>query len=122
MFEPDVAQDKFPGGYISLRVTGQIKALLGMQRFDRMGAVEVAMLCTDTARDMNKQVESMALDQNALLHWGQTNGLMTANDVNSRFGPSGHIPGRLGKWRAAQATLGGSTFVNSFMKRCGLVG
>ena len=116
MFDSEVAQNKFPGGYISLRVTGQTKASLGMQQFDPTGAVEVSLLGTEAAFDLIKRVERMALDKNALLHWGQTNGLMTAQEVSSRFS------GRLEKWRAIQATLGGSTFVNSFMKRCGLAG
>src|SRR5690348_11583684 len=34
----------FPAGYLSLRVCGRTAALLGMQRFDRNGLVEVSLL------------------------------------------------------------------------------
>jgi hypothetical protein len=120
MFDSEVTTNKFPGGYISLRVTGQTKASLGMQQFERTGAVEVSLLGTADAFDLIKKVESMALAKGALLHWGQSNGLMTAKELDSRFPDTPEFPGRLDKWRAVQASLGGNTFTNLFMKRVGL--
>lgn len=69
---------------------------------------------TRTIGALIQEIETLALAQGRILHWGQSNGLMNNLDVQERFP-------QLAKWKAAQELFGGSTFVNLFMQRCGLV-
>lgn len=112
-----VDQNKYPAGYISLRVSGQTGALLGMQQFKRTGHVEISLLDTSDDDGWVETAEKVALGLGGILHWGQSNGRMTAADVKKRFGSS------LTKWNEARKKLNGNstTFVNTFMKRLGLV-
>jgi hypothetical protein len=55
--------------------------------------------------------------QHGALHWGQSNGKMTKSDVGNAY-PAPHI---LQRWKEVQRKLGGATFTNDFMRRCGLV-
>jgi len=112
-----VAQNKYPAGYISLRATGQTDALLGMQQFKRTGHVEISLLDTSDDEGWVETAEKVALGLGGILHWGQSNGRMTAAQVKQRFGPS------LVKWNEVRKKLNGdsTTFVNTFMKRLGLV-
>ena len=112
-----VAQNKYPAGYISLRATGQTDALLGMQQFKRTGHVEISLLDTSDDEGWVETAEKVALGLGGILHWGQSNGRMTAADVKKRFGSS------LANWNEVRKKLNGNstTFVNTFMKRLGLV-
>jgi hypothetical protein len=105
----------FPAGYISLRVTGRTKALLGMQRFDRNGFVEVSLLGRPDGYALVQLVEQIARHQGGALHWGQSNGMMDFLDLEAHYGNP-----NINKWKAAQQRLGGETFTNNFMRRCGL--
>ena len=109
---PDKA---FPAGYLSLRVCGRTDALLGMERFDRNAMVEVVLISSPDGYHLVRQVEEIARNQGAALHWGQSNGLMEFIDLEFVYGNS-----RIDRWRAVQRQLGGETFTNYFMQRCGL--
>jgi hypothetical protein len=123
-FDAGVDLKTYPTGYLSLRTCGRTGALMGMQQFGRQGGstalseatgtVEMSMLGNSDGFDLIRQAERLALSMNGILHWGQSNGLMNANDVKQRF-PN------LPAWQAVQQKLGGTTFTNLFMKRCGLV-
>ena len=104
----------YPGGRISLRVTGRTNALLGMQRFDRTGFVEVSMLGRPHGYELMRRTERLARNMGAALHWGQSCGMMDFFDMDANYGS------RLERWRAAQQQLGGRTFTNRFMERLGL--
>jgi len=106
----------FPVGYLTLRVTGKTEALMGMQRFDRNGHVELSLMGNPDDYEVVRRVERIALENGGALHWGQSNGLMTFRDLGVAYGTS-----NISKWLAAQRLLGGDTFTNSFMRRCGLV-
>jgi hypothetical protein len=126
-FDAGIPNNIFPAGYLSLRACGPTSALLGMQQFGLLptnqrdtdefpnvtGNVEISLLGNADDFGVIQQVEKIALQQGGLLHWGQSNGLMNDLDVQERFP-------KLGKWKAAQQLLGGKTFVNLFMQRCGL--
>jgi hypothetical protein len=101
-----------PAGYISLRVTGRTQALLGMQRFDRTGFVEIAMIRAPDGARLIRQVEDIARFQGGNLHWGQANGRMDFLQLEATFGNN-----RINTWKDTQAALGGSTFTNNFMRR-----
>jgi hypothetical protein len=105
-----------PAGYLSLRVTGETKALLGMERFDRNGMVELSLFGNPDDYALMRRVEQLALEMGGALHWGQSNGLMTIADVSGAYSPSA-----ITKWQSVQEELGGRTFTNFFMKRSGLV-
>ena len=77
------------------------------------GNVEISLLGNGDDFGVIQQIEALALEQGGILHWGQSNGLMNDLDVHERFP-------ELSKWKEAQQLLGGSTFVNLFMQRCGL--
>jgi hypothetical protein len=125
-FDAGLAQGVYPAGYLSLRACGPTAALLGMEQFGVLpfdpgnpqctGAVEMALkLNTDTI-GVTQQFETIALTQepqHGNLHWGQSNGLLTAAEVQSGY------PG-LQTWIKSQAQLGGQAFINEFMQRCGL--
>ena len=113
--------DRFAAGYVSLRACGPTAATLGMTQYgqigdfpDVSGTVEMSLLGTSDDFDNVKLFEQMALAQGGVLHWGQSNGLLNSDEVLAQF-PN------LGKWKASQEALGGSTFTNLFMNRCGLV-
>jgi hypothetical protein len=114
LFDNYVDHGVFPSGWISLRVTGRTDALLGMQQFDLTGTTEVVLIGNPDDYAAVQELERIAIERGGLLHWGQSNGLLTAQDVASQFG------GNLAKWTDAQRTLGGDTFRNRFMDRCGL--
>jgi hypothetical protein len=121
-FDAGIPQNIFPAGYVSLRACGPTAALLGMEQFGSIGAdafpdvtgmVEISLLGNSDDFGVIRQAEQLALSQGALLHWGQSNGLMTAFDVQERY-PN------VAKWMAAQRILGSATFTNLFMRRCAL--
>ena len=122
-FDVGIDQKIYPAGYLSLRACGRTNASLGIQQFgypggsnvlaDSTGTVELSLLGNSDDFGLVREAESMALSMNGILHWGQSNGLMTANDVKQRFP-------KLPEWQANQQILGGATFTNQFMKRCGL--
>ena len=123
-FDAEVPQNIWPAGYLSLRSCGQSVALLAPEQFGELGseplsnvtgAVEMSLLLNDDAVGFIQQFEQTALGAGGILHWGQSNGLLMASNVQQSF-PD------LPKWQEAQRLLGGNTFVNSFMIRCGLVG
>jgi hypothetical protein len=105
----------FPAGWFSLRVCGKSSALLGMERFDRNGMVEVSLIGNPDDYGVVQRLEQITRNQGGALHWGQSNGFMTLTDLEFAYGKA-----RLDIWRAKQQALGGDTFTNLFMKRCGL--
>ncbi len=105
----------FPAGWFSLRVTGRTAALLGMQRFQPTGMVEVSLIGRPDGYGLVQFVEQIARNQGGALHWGQSNGMMSFLDLEFTYGNS-----RINKWKTAQRALGGDTFTNLFMRRCGL--
>jgi len=127
-FDAGIPNNIFPAGYLSLRACGPTAAFLGMQQFgelpanqrdtdefpDVTGNVEISLLGNADDWGVIQEIETLALAQGGILHWGQSNGLMNNLDVHERFP-------QLAKWKAAQELFGGSTFVNLFMQRCGLV-
>jgi hypothetical protein len=106
----------FPGGYVALRVTGRTDALLGMERFERNGHVEFSLVGNPDDYELVRRIQQMALDMGGTLHWGQSNGLMTFREVGAAYGDA-----NIALWRQYQQILGGGTFTNFFMKRCGLI-
>jgi len=89
-------------GYASLRFVGQTRALLGMERYPRTCAIEVACL-----RDMTGSQEvvdfAVALARsptfNGILHWGQRND-HTQAEIERIFGDSfASQTGSLKTWR-----------------------
>jgi len=106
---------KYPAGWISLRVTGRTAALLGMQRFDRTGFVEISLLGRPHGYELVRQAETIARNQGAALHWGQSCGMMSFLDLEANYGNN-----RIDRWKAVQRQLGGRTFRNRFMERLGL--
>ena len=123
-FDQGIPQNIFPAGYLSLRACGPTSATLGTEQFGVAGpftsptkvtgAVEMSLLRNGDSIGLIPQFEQLALHQSGNLHWGQSNGLMGAQDVQNRY--SG-----LNAWNTAQAYFGGATFTNAFMTRCGLV-
>jgi hypothetical protein len=105
----------FPAGWLSLRVTGRTAALLGMERFDLNGMVEVSLIGRPDGYATVRLVEQLTRNEGGALHWGQSNGMIRFIDLESTYGNV-----RLDKWKAAQRALGGDTFTNLFMRRCGL--
>lgn len=105
----------FPG-YISLRFCGPTRALLGMQMSHPTACIEVAGIDTEHAREIVVAAEQLALSMGGALHWGQSNGSMTAAQVLSTYGRSS-----VAVWKVVQSLLGGTTFSNAFMERLGLV-
>ena len=116
-FDQAVASDDrvFPSGWISLRVTGRTRALLGMQRFERSAMVEISLIGRPDGFDLINVVEQLARQHGAALHWGQANARMNFADLESNFGNN-----RIDIWKAVQQQLGGATFTNLFMQRVGL--
>jgi hypothetical protein len=102
-----------------------------MQRSEPTAMVEIALLDNRGDVTMIEDVERMALGhaikvpgaprgkfvsvRHGTLHWGQSNGKMTRADVAKAF-PKKHLK----TWKAVQRELGGATFTNEFMRRCGL--
>jgi hypothetical protein len=105
----------FPAGWLSLRVTGRTDALLGMERFERSGMVELSLIGRPDGYGVVRLVEQLTRTQGGALHWGQSNGMVRFIDLESTYGNV-----RIDKWKAAQRVLGGDTFTNLFMRRCGL--
>jgi hypothetical protein len=114
LFDSDVVRAVFPAGWIWLRLIGRTDALLGMQQFDLSGMIEVTLICNQDAYDTVQELQRLAIARGGLLHWGQSNGLLTAQDVASQF------PLSLSTWSGIQRTRGGRTFRNRFMDRCRL--
>jgi hypothetical protein len=111
------SEDKiFPAGWLSLRVTGRTKAYLGMERFDTSGMIEVVLIGRPDGHGLVRLVEQLTRNEGGALHWGQSNGMARFIDLESAYGND-----RIDKWKAAQRALGGDTFTNIFMRRCGLV-
>lgn len=107
-------------GYASLRFTGRTRAHLGMERWARTCAIEVAGLKDMSgSEEMVEYAAQLALNPNfgGILHWGQYNPSNSAQ-VASRFG------GSLVSWRGALAriTANGARdgFSNEFTRRTGL--
>ena len=118
----------YPAGYISLRICGKSSALLAMQQTSPTAMIEIAMIDTDGAVGLLEIFEKIALGhaikkaviappilKKGRLHWGQSNGVMTASDVKDGYGAAS-----VAAWKKAQKQLGGATFVNELMRRCGL--
>jgi hypothetical protein len=114
-------------GYVSLRFTGPTRALLGMERFTKTCAVEVAGL-----KDVSGTVElidfasSLARNPNfrGIFHWGQRNDC-TMSEVQERFGDTLALPaGNLHTWRSVLGRLTENgrfdRFSTSFTRRLGL--
>lgn len=116
LFDNAVTGAHYPAGYLSLRACGRTNALLGMQQFARTGAVEVSLLGSPGNFSLVESIESAALQNKptGILHWGQSNGIASARDISNQFP-------KVAKWRAIRERLGGKTFVNLFLQRCGLV-
>lgn len=114
-------------GYISLRFTGPTRALIGMERFGRSCAVEVAGL--KDVRGTTELIDfavTLARDPNfsGILHWGQRNDSSMA-DIHSRFGDGiGEPPADLGDWRSALSRITDNGrldgFSSEFTRRVGL--
>ncbi|HEX6187529.1 MAG TPA: hypothetical protein VFZ40_05585 [Pyrinomonadaceae bacterium] len=105
----------YPAGWISLRVTGRTSALLGMQRFNPTGFVEVSLLGRPNGYELIRRTERLARDMGGALHWGQSCGMMGFIDLEFNYGNN-----RIDTWKATQRQLGGPTFTNRFMERLGL--
>lgn len=116
-FDQGVASDskRFPAGWLSLRVTGRTIAYLGMERFDPSGMVEVSLIGRPDGAGLVRLVEQLTRTEGGALHWGQSNGMLRLIDLESTYGNA-----RVDSWRAVQRALGGDTFTNLFMRRCGL--
>ena len=114
-------------GYVSLRFTGQTRALLGPQLWPLTCAVEVSGLADlDGSSEVIEYAQTLALapESRCTLHWGQRN-QATATAVRRMFGQS--LPGersRLSRWRAVLDSLTSDdcrlTFSNDFTRRTGL--
>lgn len=78
-----------------------------------VGMVEISLMGNADDNLLIQQIEALAIAQGGILHWGQSNGHLTAQDVTDRF-PT------LNAWKSIQKKLGGTTFTNLLMKRCGL--
>jgi len=113
--DSEVDQKRYPAGYVSLRVCGATSAPLGLQKSSRTACIEVSLVNSDEAPAVIEQVERMAMETSGFLHWGQSNGLMDGSFVDKVFGTAS-----VAQWKAVQSQLGGKTFTNMFMKRCGL--
>ena len=105
----------FPAGWLSLRVTGRTTAFLGMERYDPSGMIEVSLFGRPDGYATIRLVEQLTRNEGGALHWGQSNGMVRFIDLESTYGND-----RIDKWMAAQRFLGGDTFTNLFMRRCGL--
>jgi hypothetical protein len=114
-------------GYISMRFTGQTRALLGPQKFPLSCAVEVAGLA-DVAgtKELIDFASTLALDNNfkGILHWGQHNESTRAH-IQERFGDPAVDPGSpMARWRNAlkfitdNGNLDG--YSSAFTRRTGL--
>jgi hypothetical protein len=114
-------------GYAALRFVGKTRASLGMERFPRTCAIEVACL-----RGMSGSQElvdyAVALARspvfNGILHWGQRNDF-NRQEVERIYGDSPSQPGgSLGTWRKAlsRITANGRLdgFSSEFTRRTGL--
>lgn len=117
VFDQGVDSDSkmFPAGWLSLRVTGRTSAWLGMERFDPSGMVEVSLIGRPDGHGLVRLVEQLARNEGGALHWGQSNGMLRFIDLESTYGNP-----RIDAWKAVQRALGGGTFTNVFMRRCGL--
>ena len=92
------------GGWVSLRFMKQTAAVIGMQKWDRTCAVEIAcpnaMLGTEP---LLAQLEALATASGATVHWGQRNNL-NVHQVERAFG--GTAPsGDLYHWRRVLSLL-----------------
>jgi hypothetical protein len=122
----EVMEGKAFVGYISLRFTGPTRALLGMQRFGRTCAVEVACL-KDVAgsQELIEFASTFARNRNirGIIHWGQRNDCTRA-EIEDRFGDSTWVGDRLSPWREALQLItdGGrlNRFSSAFTRRLGL--
>jgi len=115
MLDSEVSDGHYPAGYVSLRLCGPSIATLGMQKDSPTACVEVAFLNTGNALEIIEKVEDLALSNSGRLHWGQMNGHLDATGVLNGYGPKA-----VEVWKVVQSMLGGTTFNNQFMERCGL--
>jgi hypothetical protein len=114
-------------GYLSLRFTGRTRALLGMQRWRRTCAIEIAgLLDVEGSKDLIDFAirRSRNLNVGGILHWGQRmDG--DANDIEARYGSAATPPrNELDRWRTqlGVVTQGGSfkRFSSAFSRQFGL--
>ena len=110
----------FPASWISLRVTGRTKALLGIQHFDPTGLLEVVLIGKPDDDDLVRELEQIALDQCGFLHWGESTGLLDFPSLKAAYQKTHLDLVAIDKWKTAQRELGADTFTNLFMRRCGL--
>ncbi len=115
LFDRGVDRGVFPAGWLSLRVTGRTTALLGMQQFDRTATVEMSLIGRPDGYGTVIAVEALARIHGAALHWGESNGMIMPADLVRFYGNPA-----LASWRAHQRFLGGATFTNRLVTRCGL--
>lgn len=113
-------------GYISLRFTRKTRALLGMQRFDRTCAVEIACLRdVEGSQEFLDYAVRFARDRNVrgIFHWGQRNDCDSA-EIQDRFGDPAWHGDQLTAWRNAlhAVTDNGrlNRFSSAFTRRLGL--
>ena len=115
-------------GYISLRFTGQTRALIGPQQFKPVScAIEVSGLKDESGvTELLDFATNFALNTNmkGILHWGQRNESQRA-DIEERFGDSfADQTGPLHTWRQALSdiTQGGKLngFSSAFTRQTGL--
>ena len=114
-------------GYISLRFMTDTQALIGMQKFKRSVAVEVAGLLDGSgSKPLIDFALTLAADPNfgGIVHWGQRNNQTMAH-LQFRMGDSLNNPsGNLRKWRTALSffTENGrlNGFSSQFTRRIGL--
>jgi hypothetical protein len=113
-------------GYASLRFTGPSRALLGMERFPRSCAVEVACL-RDVAgsQELVDFASAFARNHNirGIVHWGQRNDCTRA-EIQYRFGEKTWFGDSLTPWRDSlhRITDNGTfnRFSSAFTRRLGL--
>jgi hypothetical protein len=93
----------FPG-YISLRFMSQSRALLAMQKFPRVCAIEITgLLAAHGTIPFLKQVQQDAWQMGATVHWGQRHDL-EMKQVEQNFDPNPPL-GPLYRWREALGRL-----------------
>jgi hypothetical protein len=137
IYPPDRApvvggRPRYPAGYVSLRLCGKTDAFLGMQNHDPTAMIEVSLLGNEADVKMLEDVQELALGHRPMfanfsespplkpgrLHWGQALGRLKKADVARTYAKSN--PDAWKAWKAAQRRLGGTTFTNELMRRCGL--
>jgi hypothetical protein len=123
MLKQEAAQDRYLGGWFSMRFVGRSRAILSPQQSDMTCMVEAVGLRTlSSTRLLLGRLEALGRDFGGIQHWGMfdvdmTGRMLTSMDV-ARAYP------RLNTWRKVrwELTNGGTvhTFDNDFMARSGL--